>query len=102
MPKLYFITMQLLDRLLEGIPEQELKDFQSYSQLHLKHILTTINKNKLEDTTQAKVTLSFDLRSGSINVLRVATSTTANNKPNRCFQSESSSCERANRNAGRS
>lgn len=47
MPKLYFITMQLLDRLLEGIPEQDLKDFQSYSQLHLKHILTTINKNKL-------------------------------------------------------
>lgn len=39
--------MQLIDRLLQGITPQQQKDYESYVQLHLKQLLTTINKNKL-------------------------------------------------------
>lgn len=47
--------MRLIERLLHGIDPQDQKDYESYVQLHLKQILTTINKNKLEDTTAPKV-----------------------------------------------
>ena len=43
--------MQLIDRLLTGVPEEELNSFRASAQLHLKQILTTISKHRLEDMT---------------------------------------------------
>jgi hypothetical protein len=50
--------MQVIDKLLESVDRQMLKDYESQVQLHLKNIMTTINKNKLEDTIPAKVSIS--------------------------------------------
>lgn len=47
--------MKVIDKLLEPIPTQQLKDYESHLQLHLKLILTTINKHVLEDTTPVQV-----------------------------------------------
>ena len=58
--------------MLEGVDERDIKDYESHAQLHLKHILTTINKHKLEDTTAVKVIWSIR-RQGNIDVLLTAT-----------------------------
>ena len=47
----FIISMQLIDYLLTGVPEEELKSFRASAQLHLKQILTTISKHRLEDMT---------------------------------------------------
>ena len=61
--------MKVIDKLLEGISEQELKDHESYVQLHLKQIMTTINKHKLEDISAIKVLFDLLKRQKSINVM---------------------------------
>jgi hypothetical protein len=62
--------MQLIEKLLSGVTSQDLKDYESYTQLHLKQILTTINKHKLEDTVSIKVRVVID-RKGSISVMSI-------------------------------
>lgn len=47
--------MNLLNKLLEGTDPNAIKDYESYTQLHLKQIMTTINKHRLEDTIPIKV-----------------------------------------------
>lgn len=53
--KSYNLTMSLIDKLLASASQQELKDCESAAQLHLKQVLTTINKHTLEDITPALV-----------------------------------------------
>jgi hypothetical protein len=67
--------MNIVNKLLEGADPEALKNYESYVQLHLKYILTTINKHKLEDTTAIKVKqkLLFSLR--SISATSTATTT---------------------------
>lgn len=89
--------MQLLDRLLAGVSPQDLKDYESYVQLHLKQILTTINKNKLEDMTDIKV-ISATFRSKSTNVMWIATNITAKKKEKVLSPNESNSWDPANKN----
>jgi len=67
--------MRVIEKLLDQVDPQTIKNYESQTQLHLKQILTTINKHKLEDTTQVNVDCLL-VRLGSINVMLTATTTT--------------------------
>ena len=64
--------MKVVDKLLEDIKPQDLLDHESYVQLHLKQIMTTINKHKLEDISTIKVLRNIIGRPRSINAISIA------------------------------
>lgn len=66
--------MRVIEKLLEQVDAQTLKDYESQSHLHLKQVLTTISKHRLEDMTQVNV-LRQSCRSESCNVSPIATIT---------------------------
>jgi hypothetical protein len=67
--------MRVIEKLLDQVDPQTIKNYESQTQLHLKQILTTINKHKLEDITQVNVD-SLISRLESISVMQTAMTTT--------------------------
>ena len=67
--------MRVIEKLLDQVDPQTIKNYESQTKLHLKQILTTINKHKLEDTTQVNVDCLLG-RFESISVIQTAMTTT--------------------------